>query len=241
MSKISDVPVIKVYDVDYSFIIKNYLNKELWKQTWTIFEYKDWVLTIKLDTIDVQDDTIHFFLILKDNSIDRCMNMRGTTFRYSFRESIDTLIKRINRTSVDLMVKLECEEYIKKSDIYSSTVKYLEIKCERLQEIASNFLDELNITNEAVRESYIERYVDDNDEYYSTLSEIESEQRYMFLTELFLMFAKVTHDDSLYDDVLKKTQNKDNVDDIIEEINESMEYIESDEFIDEMKDKLEVI
>ena len=28
---------LKVYDIDYSFIIKNYLSPELWEKTWTLF------------------------------------------------------------------------------------------------------------------------------------------------------------------------------------------------------------
>ena len=32
------LPVLKVYEIDYSFIIKNYLNPEMWSKTWTLFQ-----------------------------------------------------------------------------------------------------------------------------------------------------------------------------------------------------------
>ena len=32
---------IKVYDIDYSFLLKNYLNPEYWNKSWHLFVYKD--------------------------------------------------------------------------------------------------------------------------------------------------------------------------------------------------------
>ena len=34
--------VIKRYEVDYSFIIKNYLHESLWNKKWTLFVYKNY-------------------------------------------------------------------------------------------------------------------------------------------------------------------------------------------------------
>lgn len=49
---------LKVYDVDYSFIIKNYLDERLWEKEWTIFTYKRYEITLKLDSINVRTKTI---------------------------------------------------------------------------------------------------------------------------------------------------------------------------------------
>ena len=46
---------LKKYDVDYSFIIRNYLSPELWKKTWTLFVYKNIRITLNLYYIWVND------------------------------------------------------------------------------------------------------------------------------------------------------------------------------------------
>ena len=62
------LPAIKVWKMDYSFIIKNYLNPALWQKTWTLFEYKDFVITIKLTKIETENMRIVFRLNLRENS-----------------------------------------------------------------------------------------------------------------------------------------------------------------------------
>ena len=32
---------IKVYDIDYSFLLKNYLNPEYWNKSWHLFVYEE--------------------------------------------------------------------------------------------------------------------------------------------------------------------------------------------------------
>lgn len=44
------LPTIKVYEIDYDFIIKNYLDPKLWNKSWTVFVYRDFVFYIKNDS-----------------------------------------------------------------------------------------------------------------------------------------------------------------------------------------------
>ena len=53
-------PEIKVYKINYEFIINNYLDQSLWKKEWNVFVYKDLVFTLNLRSIDVYDDSISF-------------------------------------------------------------------------------------------------------------------------------------------------------------------------------------
>ena len=46
---------LKVYDVDYSFIIKNYLDEKLWEKEWVIFVYKKF-------KVNIQRQKCHFIL-----------------------------------------------------------------------------------------------------------------------------------------------------------------------------------
>ena len=54
------LPEIKVYKIDYDFIISNYLDKSLWKKKWNLFVYKDHVFTLNLYKIETETDRIVF-------------------------------------------------------------------------------------------------------------------------------------------------------------------------------------
>ena len=90
------LPAIKVWKMDYSFIIKNYLNPALWQKTWTLFEYKDFVITIKLTKIETENMRIVFRLNLRDNSRPNTWGDQEDV-SYSLKgSSIKFLIKNIN-------------------------------------------------------------------------------------------------------------------------------------------------
>ena len=58
------LPIIKVFDVDYSFIIKNYLDPKMWQKEWTLFlleeyeEFKEYIKTeeYKEEMVDGLED-----------------------------------------------------------------------------------------------------------------------------------------------------------------------------------------
>lgn len=46
--------VIKKYEVDYSFIIRNYLSPKMWEKVWTLFLYKNFRFTLQISNIEVE-------------------------------------------------------------------------------------------------------------------------------------------------------------------------------------------
>ena len=64
----------RVYDVDYSFIVKNYLNPELWDMKWTLFMYKDFIIYLELYSINCKDKEITFKLYYNDKKQQMCIH-----------------------------------------------------------------------------------------------------------------------------------------------------------------------
>ena len=54
------LPTLKVYNIDYEFIIKNYLSPSLWKKIWTLLQYKEHIITLNLYKIMTKDNEIVF-------------------------------------------------------------------------------------------------------------------------------------------------------------------------------------
>ena len=175
---------IKVYDIDYSFIIKNYLDKALWHKEWTLFVYKDVSFTISLWKIDVTDESISFKVRIKRGKYSDYDNF----WFYTQQSSVKILKQQINGMMFRLMERLE-------SYLIRDEEDYIEIQDgewdekEALQRIAENFLDENGVTNDEIREVYIDNYVSNNSRTSEYLADYERSRQYLVLSDLYLTFT----------------------------------------------------
>lgn len=236
--------ILKVYDIDYSFIIKNYLDEKLWEKEWTIFVYKTFVITLRLSSIDVRNKKIFFEVKMTDNGKEYS-NIYGKRsikeFSYNLSiENINILKKNLNLTIFELIQRLELEFYIQKSDRYFEIEELKQREQEQLQEIAEEFLDSENVTNEEIREAYIEYYIDKNEKVWNLKNDYENEMKYNMLTELYLVFLKATNDKERYE-LVESYISKSKLNEVLEEIKEYEEYMETNEFVEEMQSNLEDI
>ena len=103
------LPAIKVYDIDYSFIIKNYLNPEMWQKTWTLFQYKTWVITFRIDYIWCRSEKIRFMIKIKDNSPEN---------EYKYGDCYD--IDKDYSAGVDYSLKIDNIQFLKREIISKS-------------------------------------------------------------------------------------------------------------------------
>lgn len=220
------LPIPKVYKVDYDFLIKNYLDPSLWKKTWTIYVYKDNVFTICLSSIDCNGMSVYFKI--RYNKL-QYWESRCIEYPLNGEMSIDILMRKINGTIWNLMCDYE-NKLITKSDGYKRIASQISEEKDRLREIAKEFLDDNNVTNDSIREAYIDRYVDDNSRIATMLSNYQDGCRYTFLTEDMLIFTKATDDKARFDTVVQ-ANSRNTIDEIMTCVTEEMTKWE-DENID---------
>ncbi len=235
---------LKVYDVDYSFIIKNYLNEKLWEKEWTIFIYKYFVITLRLHSIDVRDRKIYFEIKVTDNS-EQYVDDRGkyVTRMFSYNlsiKNINILKKTLNLTVFEAIQSLEEIYYIQKTDRYLELQEMKENEQSQLEEIASDFLDNENVTNSDIREAYIEYYIDKNEKVWEFINNYKSEMQYNLLSELYLVFLKATENTERFN-LVKTYINKNTLNKVLKEIEEYQAYMETEEFRTDMESNLEEI
>lgn len=229
--------VIKVYDVDYGFILENYLSPELWDRKWTLFAYKNYVIQLSLSSIYVNSRQIYFKIDIYDSK-----NLKMTDYAYAYyymqTDNINILKRKINTAVYEAIGSLE-DQYIKMSDEYEKVKEIVQKEKDKLKEIANEFLDDNNVTNEDIREAYVESYIDKNSDMDSKLNGYVYRKRYDELTDLWLCYASSIKDENRINSI--KTFSKNNVDEILNEIEEYSVEMESEEYEEEMKDKLEDI
>lgn len=244
------LPAIKVYDIDYSFIIKNYLNPEMWQKTWTLFQYKTFVVTLQLTSINCQDEKINFEIKIKDNSEENEYSYEwgknsdkdaNDYVYYSLKINDLKFLKTLIESSVfDAISKLEkyniiaSEDYLDLKEMYSNEQDYL-------REIAEDFLDANDVSNEDIRETYIDAYVSNNTKLDGYLGRMLEEKQYIIFPDLYLMFANATRNDKTIKKWEKILAENNNIAELKTEIQEYLEYMQSEDFENDMNSNLEEI
>lgn len=244
------LPAIKVYDIDYSFIIKNYLNPEMWQKTWTLFQYKTFVVTLQLTYINCQDEKITLRVTIKDNSseheyaYDWGRNLdkdASDDVYYSLKINDLKFLKNLVENSVfDAIKRLERYNIVASED-YQNLKEMYSNEQDSLRKIAEDFLDANDVSNEDIRETYIDAYVSNNTKLDVYLGRMLEKKQYIVFPDLYLMFANATRNDK----TVKKWENilseNNNIEELRANILEYLDYMNSEDFENDMSSNLEEI
>ena len=229
---------LKVYQVDYEFICKNCLNPNLWEKTWNLFVYRDYVFTLNISSISVRENTISFLIELIKG------NKRKSTYIWYHRntENYTVLIKQVNGAMFRLIEEFE-EMLLRQSDEYQEIMDSYYNERDLLKEIAEEFLNNEGVSNKEIREIYIDNYISNNSKIETMKRNYLYYNQYRLLSEMYLVFTKAVKDETRHEIVLNrmKTESKERIDRILEELEEYKKNIEEsdNDFIESLKDELE--
>lgn len=246
----SKLPAIKVYDIDYSFIIKNYLNPEMWQKTWTLFQYKTFVVTLQIDYINCAEEKICFKVTLKDNSTENLYNYewgRNTdkkanyTAYYSLKiNDINFLKREINSRVFDCITLLEKYNILASEECAGLEYEYSN-ETELLTQIAERFLDDNGVSNEDIRDAYINAYVNNNSKLDIYKSRLIETLQYQTFSDLYLVYANATGDEKVINKWEEILSENNNLGELKDEIKEYLEYMNTEEFEEDNASCLEEI
>lgn len=227
------LPEIKVYKIDYDFIISNYLDKSLWKKKWNLFVYKDHVFTLNLYSIDTRNDKITFEIQYNKRIYS------SELVSYDIQNTSIKILKQQINGAIFRLMEREDESRARNSQGYQTIVSAYRDEEEKLREIAECFLDDNNISIDEVREAYIDRYVTNNCKMCTMLTNYLEGTKYTFLTELLLVFTKITEDTKRYENVCNAVGNRSSVALIESAVEQFISEMETEEYEEEMTNALE--
>lgn len=231
---------LKIYEIDYSFIIKNYLDPQMWQKEWTLFVYGDKSFVIYLNSIDTRNKSINFG-IRSTYTRQGYTDHDSYTFNYNLGNSnIESLKRQVNGgiesliRTMEMYMTHDTDEYQKARDLESEHEQ-------NLRDTAERFLDDNGITIEDVREAYIDYYM--NKMRFSYTNEVSNMFNHDLLFDVYMVYYKASNQIDKFNDLKKEYQQKHQTtyQDIMEEINEKIEYLETSEYQDELVDNLEDI
>lgn len=224
--------IIKEYDIDYSFIIKNYLDQSLWNKEWTLFVYKDYVFTICLYEINTKQNKICFEVTLNKKNYEDYLFVY-----YDVNQSnVKILKKQINGKIFDLIFTYE-QNVIRSEDGYTTIEETREEEEEMLKNIAEEFLDDNNVTNDDIRDVYIDNYVSNNAKTSTYLSNYLYGRRYQAISDVYLIYTKVANDNERYNMITDYIKNNSNYMEILKEVNEYYNSLKNEEAREEIEEE----
>ena len=128
---------------------------------------------------------------------------------------------------------------IKKTDGYKNIESARIVEEDKLRNIASNFLNNNGVTNEDIRDVYIDNYVKNNAKNDIRLQNYLDYYRYNYCTDMFITFCKATKDEDRLQMVKDSFRNTDNLIKIEAKVDEYMKELESGERDNELYNELE--
>ena len=232
--------ILKAYDIDYSFIIKNYLDPKLWEKEWTLFIYKKFVVTLRLKYIYIYNNKVIFEIKLTDNNSSSWNRSITQEVEYSLKiDNINLLKKNINTKILHAIKIIEIDLYIEVTNEYYKLEEMQNEERERLTKIAEEFLDDNGVENEDIRETYIDAYVDNTEKVWNLKQDYKRENQYKMLPDLYLTFARTTNNKDLEEEVLKTNNEK--KEELLREIEELETYLQTEKYEEEVRENLEEV
>lgn len=215
-----------IYKINFKYILKNYLNKSLWKKQWTIFDYNNVVIKMQLSSIDIRWNRID--LRLSSDYVITSMDL--PLAEDHFNETVFT--KELFRKLVSMAETIE-EVKIRRLAVYDSAQLLDEALREQREQIANEFLDANKVTNEAIREAYVDSFMANFTEYLNRNRVIEN-FKHRVAPEIFLMLALQYDRKDFYDEIIDQLEEED-VDSITANLTEDFESIDVEDMADSKK------
>lgn len=237
--------ILKIWNMDYSFLIKNYLDRSMWQKEWVLFEYKQYKVTLNIWSITTRTEQISFDVRLHYVNEDGYKDYNERTISFSLKiEDVTFLKRQINSAIFDLMVSVERDVAILHTEYYDELqdMKYDEKRT--LKRIAEEFLNNTNVTNDNLRDAYIEAYIDEYAEVPKMMVDYIESRTYHELPDLYLTWLSCLEDDPKTEYRTKEIQNAlsdTEYQDIMKKVEEYKQYMQTEDYEEEMKNNLEEV
>lgn len=224
----------KVVKLDINFILDNFYKPNLWGKTWTIFEWDGYKITFTIHTINTEFGSLYYRLKLhKDGATLARSSYNPISYQKEHR-NIKVIQKGISGAAIRLIGDYE-KDLIRITNAYQEA-EALEHKIELEAEAkAEALLDELEITNEEIREAYIEsqKQKHETSEYTSNVLDVYQYKKCLKLYYSYALFSGETDRIDKFKNIAKLNGFK--VGALRKEIKEKLDLIQTGDFSDTLE------
>lgn len=247
----------KLVYLDLKTIMENYRNPDFWEKSWLIFKSKELEIKWSIVNIDILNNKIESCISVSPGHITRGGKKFAFSREYTSKTKYswysnscrpipidnsdynqDTLNRNILGTILATVEEMEAE-FARHTYEYAKASELEDEEKEKLKEIAEEFLDDEGVTNGSIRYAYIEKYVSDNSDSKYTY-EVIANSKFRFFKTAYLHICSWFNNEEMfkkYETALKNFIPKKTIFKIIKKTKE----MQSEDWVEEMKDQLESI
>ena len=237
--------IIKNWEMDYSFLIKNYLNPDMWQKTWTLFQYGRFKIDLRLYSIYVQNKELLLDIQIHYPSETGAWTFCEKSVTFSLKiKDINFLKRRINSTILDVIISME-KQFIRRTDEYLELCDAEDDERNKLEDIAREFMERNGVTNYDLVESYVDTYVDVCAVMPNKKEDYINSKIYTYFPEFYLTWLSTIEDDPSTKqrvEQIKAVLSKNNkLEQVLKDVEKYKQYMETEEFISDMENNLEEV
>lgn len=207
----------KLVYLDLKTILANYKKPSFWKKEWVIFKSSKVEITWRLVSIDCRGNKIQSEVVVKPFVIIRGgkkIYLYGDDYHNTFNcqmipiandEYNDTIFQNnILGTCLYAIQYIEQHRLVPQYNEYKEAMRMESDEEDNLREIASDFLDQQNVSHEAIRDAYIDKYLDDHSSQINQFtSRVINNFQYKILPNIYLMLCSWFNNQEKFDEYSK--------------------------------------
>lgn len=209
------LPSTKITKINIKTILNNYLKPEFWKVKWTLFDYNNLVLTMNIDSIEINNSRI----VLKVSSSRYSNTYISIPLNRKISELEGIFKKNIVSACLDMILISE-RENARQTHSYKAAIRLDEEFEQEVEDKAKELLDSLGINHEGIREAYIDDQLSNNSSNHA--ANVLEHYEGKLMTDVYRVFLL------LYNEK-EKLENYEVVEDVQKDIDEYLENIEFEE------------
>lgn len=177
----------KLYKINLTTILKHYLNKEVWKKAWVLYDYDGTVLKLRLSSIDITSNQV----TLKVSS-NKTYNIRHLWVNID--NNSETAFKKSLFSAMRDVIRYGEEDLSKGTDAFRQAVALDDAVRAENTVVANKILDDEKVTRDDIRKAFITEYENDHEPNYADRYIYSS--LYTVIPQQYLMLAYLMEKDS---------------------------------------------
>lgn len=214
---------LKIYKVDYDFIVKNYLSPAMWEKTWTLFVYRDIQITLNIDYISVRPKKICFNISIRQDE-EKC----SINIWHNIDSSNYNILKKQINSAIECLIESLERQHIYDEDGYKQIQEAGYKEDDLLKDIANDFLDENGVSNKEIRDIYVYNYISNNKKTDTYLSNYVTGRKHRCMPDLWMVYYKATENNEKYQELLNKLSNELSFNEMFKNIQEAISVFDED-------------
>lgn len=238
----------KLYRINFKYLLENVLDRAMWKKSWTVYDYDNCRIDLRLSSIDVTGETVmlRIYSNRKRHWFSTDTNSTSVSLPLAQDHFNELVFYQKVFSAIESVLQGEERDFIRDTPPYETAKRLEDETDEKNTETAKQICIDRGLYEEEdkdIIEAYVDKYVSDKQVYFTSellerMKYVTHSQRYLMLAYQFEKNCK-NHSSMLLERVNDKFAD-DSLEDIQKVVQKALELVEENE-MENLKDAMDQI